>query len=125
MLIRRRLDGARRAGRMPRWPPRRICQRTGRATQQQHITHVSDQSSLSVLSPRLPSATGERRRWTSLYGSSRGLAIAGAASEHCGPLMVVTPDAPSARRLEDEIRFFLGDTEVRTPLVHLDRKSVV
>lgn len=118
MLIRRRLDGACRAGRMPRWPSRRIRQRTGRATQQQHITHVPEQSSLSVLSPRLPSATGKRRRWTSLYGSSRGLAIAGAAREHCGPLMVVTPDAPSARRLEDEIRFFHGDTEVHTPLVH-------
>ena len=57
----------------------------------------------------MPSARGARRRWTSLYGSSRGLAIAQAARAHHGPLMVVAPDAPAAQRLEDEIRFFLGD----------------
>ncbi len=79
---------------------------------------MSERSSLSVLSPRLPSATGKRQRWTSLYGSSRGLAIAGAATAHCGPLMVVTPNAPSAQRLEDEIRFFLGESVRDTPLVN-------
>ncbi len=31
--------------------------------------------------------------------------------------MVVTPDAPSAQRLEDEIRFFLGDAIGKTPIV--------
>ena len=74
--------------------------------------------SLSVLCPRLPSAKGKRQRWTSLYGSSRGLAIAGAATAHQGPLMVVTPDATSARRLEEEIRFFHADAAPDTPLVH-------
>ncbi len=53
-----------------------------------------------------------------MYGSSRGLAIAGAATAHHGPLMVVTPDAPSARRLEEEIRFFHGDAAPDTPLVN-------
>ena len=85
---------------------------------QQHITQVSEPSSLSALTPRLPSATGKRERWTSLYGSSRGLAIASAAAAHSGPLMVVAPDAPSARRLEDEIRFFLGDAVGDTPLIN-------
>jgi transcription-repair coupling factor (superfamily II helicase) len=66
----------------------------------------------------MPSARGSRRRWTSLYGSSRGLAIAGAARAHDGPLMVVTPDAPAAQRLEDEIRFFLGEDEPGIPLVN-------
>jgi transcription-repair coupling factor (superfamily II helicase) len=66
----------------------------------------------------MPSARGSRRRWTSLYGSSRGLAIAGAARTHGGPLMVVTPDAPAAQRLEDEIRFFLGEDEPGIPLVN-------
>jgi transcription-repair coupling factor (superfamily II helicase) len=79
---------------------------------------VSETNSLSILCPRLPSATGKRRRWTSLYGSARGLAIAGAATAHCGPLMVVTPDATSARRLEEEIRFFHGDAAPDTPLVN-------
>ena len=66
----------------------------------------------------MPSARGTRQRWTSLYGSSRGLAIAGAARAHDGPLMVVTPDAPAAQRLEDEIRFFLGEDEPGIPLVN-------
>ncbi len=84
----------------------------------QHITQVSEPSSLSALTPRLPSATGRRERWTSLYGSSRGLAIASAATAHRGPLMVVVPDAASARRLEGEIRFFLGDAGENTPLIN-------
>ncbi len=84
----------------------------------QHITPVSNPNSLSALTPRLPSATGKRERWTSLYGSSRGLAIASAATAHSGPLMVVAPDAASARHLEDEIRFFLGDAVGDTPLVN-------
>ena len=84
----------------------------------QHITQVSEPSSLSALTPRLPSATGRRERWTSLYGSSRGLAIASAATAHSGPLMVVAPDADAARRLEDEIRFFLGDAVGDMPLIN-------
>jgi len=78
---------------------------------------VSEQSTASVLSPRLPSQSGGRERWTSLYGASRGLAIAGAAAAHHGPSMVVTPDAPSAQRLEEEIRFFLGESLHDIPLV--------
>ncbi len=88
------------------------------ATQCEHVTPVSESSHLSVLLPRLPAAAGQRQRWTSLYGSSRGLAIAGAAKAHSGPLMVVAPDAPSAQRLEDEIRFFLGGAIEDIPLVH-------
>ena len=79
---------------------------------------MSEHSNLSVLAPRLPSLSDRRQRWTSLYGSSRGLAIAGAAAAHPGPLMVVTPDAPSAQRLEEEIRFFLGESVQDTPLVN-------
>jgi transcription-repair coupling factor (superfamily II helicase) len=79
---------------------------------------VSEHSNLSVLEPRLPTAPGERRRWTSLYGSSRGLAIAGAATGHAGPLMVVTPDAASAQRLEEEVRFFLGPAVEQAPIVN-------
>lgn len=70
------------------------------------------------MTPQLPSIAARRQRWTSLYGSSRGLAIAGAAAAHSGPLMVITPDAASAQRLEDEVRFFLGEAVEETPLVH-------
>lgn len=47
-------------------------------------------------------------RWTHLLGSSRGLAIAQAAIDHSGPLLVVTRDTRTARQIEDEIRFYLG-----------------
>ena len=103
---------------MPRWLARRIHRRAAAPPNGSKSTPVSETNSLSVLCPRLPSATGKRRRWTSLYGSARGLAIAGAATAHDGPLMVVTPDATSARRLEDEIRFFHGDCAADTPLVN-------
>ncbi|NIM26588.1 MAG: transcription-repair coupling factor [Gammaproteobacteria bacterium] len=79
---------------------------------------MSEHENLSVLDPRLPPAAGACRRWTSLYGSSRGLAIAGAARNHAGPLMVVTPDAACAQRLEEEIRFFLGAAVEQTPIVN-------
>ena len=103
---------------MPRWLARRIHRRAAAPPNGSKSTPVSETNSLSVLCPRLPSATGKRRRWTSLYGSARGLAIAGAATAHDGPLMVVTPDATSARRLEEEIRFFHGDCAADTPLVN-------
>ena len=46
-------------------------------------------------------------RWSRLYGSARGLAILEAALEYDGPLLVITPDARSLQRLEDELSFYL------------------
>ncbi len=60
----------------------------------------------SPLQPILHTTPGERLRWGRLYGSSFGLVISQAARRHSGMLLVVTPDTPSATRLEDELRFY-------------------
>ena len=64
----------------------------------------------SPLAPLWPEEPGTARRWTHLLGSSRGLAIAKTAIGHPGPLLVVTRDTRTAQQLEDEIRFYLGET---------------
>ncbi|MGD8514826.1 MAG: transcription-repair coupling factor [Granulosicoccaceae bacterium] len=61
-----------------------------------------------VLQPALPAA-GTHHNWGRLYGCADGLAIAEAAREHAGPVIVITPDTPTSQRLEAEIRFFLDD----------------
>ncbi|MFQ5755376.1 MAG: transcription-repair coupling factor [Acidiferrobacterales bacterium] len=68
--------------------------------------NLTQKPSLSPLHPDLPQTAGERLVWSRLFGSSRGLAIAQAAAKHHAPVLVVTPDARSARQLEDEIRFY-------------------
>ncbi len=69
---------------------------------------------LSPLQPILQSKPEERLRWGRLYGSSFGLAITQAARQHTGILLVVTPDTPSATRLEEELRFYnRGNEEVQ------------
>ncbi len=68
--------------------------------------NLKQKPSVSPLHPDLPRTAGGRLVWSRLYGSSRGLAIAQAAANHHAPVLVVTPDARSARQLEDEIRFY-------------------
>ena len=53
---------------------------------------------------------GMRTHWGRLYGSSYGLIISNTAQSHNGPVIVITPDTPSATRLEQECRFFSQDT---------------
>lgn len=48
----------------------------------------------------------DQKHWGNLQGSSDALAIAWAAQQHNGALVVVTADTPSALRLERSIRFF-------------------
>ena len=64
------------------------------------------------VSPLVPGAppAGSRIRWTSLHGSSRGLAIAGLVRQADAPVLVVAADSQTAHRLETELRFYLdGD----------------
>lgn len=63
----------------------------------------------------LPANPDDRKSWGNLSGAGMALAIAQAASRNTGPLMVITADSESARRLEDELGFFLGD---QLPLLH-------
>jgi transcription-repair coupling factor (superfamily II helicase) len=66
---------------------------------------------ISPLKPRFASRPGERLAWGRLYGSSVGLALTAAADGCDGLLLVVTADTASAARLEDELRFFVGQRE--------------
>ena len=58
--------------------------------------------------PVLNTTPGQHTDWGKLYGCSYGLVIKEACEQHNGPLVIITPDTPSANRLEYELRFFLG-----------------
>ena len=60
----------------------------------------------SPLNPPLPAAKGEALRWGRLSGSAKALALAAAAGNADGPLIVATPDPLSAQRLIEELIFF-------------------
>ncbi|MDX1434304.1 MAG: transcription-repair coupling factor [Gammaproteobacteria bacterium] len=89
---------------------------------------MNDELSVSPLTPVLPRAagqagdaagqSGDRRRWNTLHGSARGLAVARAALMHTGPVLVITAGTPEAQRLEAELSFFLGSAADDCPLVN-------
>jgi transcription-repair coupling factor (superfamily II helicase) len=56
----------------------------------------------------LPSADRPSLRWTGLTGAATALYVARAAERAAGPLLLVTKEAASASRLEEELAFFLG-----------------
>jgi transcription-repair coupling factor (superfamily II helicase) len=58
------------------------------------------------LDPTLPSPDRPSLRWIGLTGAATALAIARAADSARGPLLVVTRDAATAARLEEELGFF-------------------
>lgn len=71
----------------------------------------------SLVKPRLPKTKQQRNitdriKWTSLSGSAKSLAIAKAAQEHNGPLIVITQDTAQAYQLEKEIRFFSDNKDL-------------
>jgi len=78
----------------------------------------------SPLAPEWPRERGQRLIWTHLPGSSRGLAIARTAETHPGPLLVVAHDSRTAQQLEDEIRFYLGDSKAVPLLPFPDWESL-
>ena len=65
-------------------------------------------STASPFAPPLPSGPGGRLQWAGVVDALGALAIASAARAHAGPVLVVTADAQSASRLEQELRFFAG-----------------
>ena len=71
---------------------------------------ITDHFPISNLLPAtLPAREGERLQWGKLYGNSPALAISSVAREFDGVVVVTVPDLLEAARLENEIRFFLGD----------------
>ncbi len=71
-----------------------------------------DPTTTSPFSPSVPQGADERLQWGQLHGCGAALAIANAAIETPGLLLVATQDVQSATRLERELRFFIGDAGV-------------
>lgn len=65
---------------------------------------------LTPFSPEINLKPGYKTHWGRLYGSAPGLTICNAAKQTQGPLIVLTPDTPSATQLELECRFFGAGT---------------
>jgi len=63
-------------------------------------------SLVSVLQPPLPASVSQDVTWQNLHGSSAALALAQVIKQHPQLVLIVTPDAPQAHRLEQEIRSF-------------------
>ncbi|MEX1220586.1 MAG: transcription-repair coupling factor [Idiomarina sp.] len=63
----------------------------------------------SVLQPPLPATKSKDVTWQNLHGSSAALALAEVIKQHPHLVLIVTPDAPQAHRLEHEIRYFCPD----------------
>src|ERR1700691_4403930 len=63
---------------------------------------------MSLLDPILPASNEHPVKWGRLYGAAPALAIAEAAPNAAGPLLVVAQNSREAGSLSEEIRFFAG-----------------
>lgn len=73
-------------------------------------------SEQAPLSPVINIKPGNKQTWGNLPGSSGALVLANAAKQHDSLTLVITTDTESARRLENELRFYSGPT---LPILHL------
>ncbi|RUO60925.1 transcription-repair coupling factor [Pseudidiomarina marina] len=60
----------------------------------------------SPFKPPKPSSARQDITWQNLAGSSIALALGQLIEQHDGPVLIVTPDAPQAHRLEHEVQYF-------------------
>ncbi|WP_025772114.1 transcription-repair coupling factor [Thioalkalivibrio sp. HK1] len=74
---------------------------------------------LSPLDPALPAA-GSKVRWSSLYGSARGLALARLVRKADAPVLVIAPDSGAAHRIESELAFYLDAPDPETMRLESD-----
>ncbi|RUO72583.1 transcription-repair coupling factor [Pseudidiomarina sediminum] len=74
-------------------------------------------SKAAILTPPRPPSARTDITWQGLAGSSVALALAKLIDQHDRPLLIVTPDAPQAHRLEQEVRYLSqrGDEVVVFP----------
>jgi transcription-repair coupling factor (superfamily II helicase) len=63
---------------------------------------------LSLLNPILPRNDVRQVKWGKLYGAAASMAIAEAASDSAGPIIVIAQSARDAESLSEEVRFFGG-----------------
>src|ERR1022692_3939024 len=69
---------------------------------------------MPLLAPRIPTPDAPLIKWGKLHGAAPALAIAEAAANASGPLIVIAPSSRDAESLSDEIGFFAGaGTSVR------------
>ncbi|MRJ41353.1 MULTISPECIES: transcription-repair coupling factor [Idiomarina] len=61
---------------------------------------------VSIFSPPTPTSASIDLTWQELHGSSVAMALGQTIENHPGPVLIVTPDAPQAHRLEQEIAYF-------------------
>ncbi len=62
-------------------------------------------SKASILTPPKPPSARTDITWQGLAGSSVALALAELIDQHDKPVLIVTPDAPQAHRLEHEMQY--------------------
>lgn len=62
-------------------------------------------SKASILTPPKPPSARTDITWQGLAGSSVALALAELVDQHDTPVLIVTPDAPQAHRLEHEMQY--------------------
>jgi transcription-repair coupling factor (superfamily II helicase) len=75
------------------------------------MTHSSSPLN-SPFKPVCPAKTGFRSQWGKLYGSSYGLVLSSTATQHAGPVLVVTADMAAAQRLEYSLRFYMAEEAI-------------
>ncbi|KAB7627639.1 transcription-repair coupling factor [Alkalilimnicola sp. S0819] len=63
-------------------------------------------STASVFQPPLPAKAGQKLHWRQLPEDATALALARAAAEHPGLMLIVTGDSHGAQQLERALRFF-------------------
>ena len=73
------------------------------------MTSVDISTHHSLLKPKIPQHSHTATCWGQLYGSSYALAIASAAAQHTGLVLVVVADGHTALKLEAELDFFIRD----------------
>jgi len=65
---------------------------------------------MPLLAPRLPALDQRLVKWGKLHGAAPALAIAEAAANAAGPLIVIAPSSREAEALHAEIAFFAGSS---------------
>ena len=76
--------------------------------QQIVTTPDPETGAINPMQPPLPLA-GTRVLWSKLYGDSLPLALASAAQQHDGLVVIVTPDSQEAEQLQRRLGFFCAD----------------
>lgn len=68
-----------------------------------------------IFNPPFPKKPKEKLFWRNLHGSASALALASLAQQMERPLIVITPDPPSADRLMRDLNVFLGTSPWHFP----------